>query len=190
MNISLRKANVIQTQITDTLKQIEVKTEIAINEFQNPQTEIQSANATLLENDRRRSLVLAAQYNIRGLVGVANAQSGIDALLTRAAFTDKRISQLEALTKSETVTDMVVITGKLDKVKNGKEDSRARIYGYSDTVSTSVLYKENIEQFKSELSTLKKQKQKLNDEILELNIKTEIPLSDEAVATLTKEGIL
>jgi hypothetical protein len=189
MNISLRKANVIQTQITDALKQIEVKTEIAINEFQNPQTEIQSANATLLENDRRRSLILAAQYNIRGLVGVANAQSGIDALLTRAAFTDKRISQLETLTKSETVTDMVVITGKLDKIKNGKED-RGRIYGYNDSVSTSVLYKENIEQFKLELSNLKKQKQKLNDEILELNIKTEIPLSDEAVATLTKEGIL
>jgi hypothetical protein len=37
---------------------------------------------------------------------------------------------------------------------------------------------------------LKKQKQKLNDEILELNIKTEIPLSDDIVATLQSEGLL
>jgi hypothetical protein len=37
---------------------------------------------------------------------------------------------------------------------------------------------------------LKKQKQKLNDEILELNIKTEIPLADDTVATLQAEGLL
>lgn len=190
MNITLRKANAVQAQITDALKQIEIKLSVDINEFQNPQVEIDSANKSLVENDRRRSLILAAQYNIRGLVGVANAQSGIDELLTRAAFIDKRISQLETLTKADTVTDMAVIVGKLDKIKNSKEDSRGRIYGYSDTVSTSVLNKGNIEQFKNELLGLKKQKQKLNDEILELNIKTEIPLSEEAVVTLTKEGIL
>ncbi len=190
MNITLRKANAVQAQIVDALKQIEVKLNVEINEFQNPEAEIETANKTLLENDRRRSLLLAAQYNIRGLVGVANAQSGIDGLLTRAAFTDKRIGQLESLVKADTVTDMAVIAGKLEKIKNGKEDSRARMYGYSDTVTTSVLNKGNIEQFKTELSNLKKQKQKLNDEVLELNIKTEIPLSDEAVASLTNEGIL
>lgn len=190
MNITLRKANAVQAQIVDALKQIEVKLNVEINEFQNPQAEIENANKALLENDRRRGLLLAAQYNIRGLVGVANAQSGIDSLLTRAAFTDKRISQLEAFVKAETVSDMAVITGKLDKIRNSKDESRRSLYGYADTVTTSVLNKTNIEQFKNELNSLKKQKQKLNDEVLELNIKTEIPLSDEAVATLTKEGIL
>ena len=191
MNITLRKANAVQAQIVDALKQIEVKLNVEINEFQNPEAEIEAANKTLLENDRRRGLLLAAQYNIRGLVGVANAQSGIDSLLTRAAFTDKRIAQLDALVKAETVTDMAVVNGKLEKIRNDKSESaRSRIYGYNDTVTTSVVNKGNIEQFKNELNSLKKQKQKLNDEVLELNIKTEIPLSDEAVATLTKEGIL
>lgn len=191
MNITLRKANAVQAQIVDALKQIEVKLNVEINEFQNPEAEIEAANKTLLENDRRRGLLLAAQYNIRGLVGVANAQSGIDSLLTRAAFTDKRIAQLDALVKAETVTDMAVVNGKLEKIRNDKSESaRSRIYGYNDTVTTSVVNKGNIEHFKNELNSLKKQKQKLNDEVLELNIKTEIPLSDEAVATLTKEGIL
>jgi hypothetical protein len=151
MNITLRKANAVQAQIVDALKQIEVKLNVEINEFQNPEWEIDTANKTLLENDRRRSLLLAAQYNIRGLVGVANAQSGIDSLLTRAAFTDKRISQLELLVKADTVTDMAVIAGKLEKIKNSKEDSRTRMFGYGDTVTTSILNKSNIEQFKNEI---------------------------------------
>jgi hypothetical protein len=37
---------------------------------------------------------------------------------------------------------------------------------------------------------LKKQKQQLNDEVLELNIKTEVPLSDDTVATLQVEGLI
>lgn len=190
MNISLRKANAVQNQITEALRHVEIKTEVSINEFQNTEVEIANANKALLENDRRRGLLLAAQYNIRGLVGAANAQSGIDLLLTRAAFTDKRIGQLDSLVKSKTVTDLAVINGKLDKIRNGREDSRSRVYGYNDSVETSVLNSNDIDAFKKELSNLRKQKQKLNDEILELNIKTEIPLSDEAVATLSAEGIL
>jgi hypothetical protein len=42
----------------------------------------------------------------------------------------------------------------------------------------------------TEIKNLKKQKQKLNDEVLELNIKTEIPLSEEVVATLQSEGLV
>ena len=89
------------------------------------------------------------------------------------------------------MTALAVINGKLDKIKNDKgEASRRSIYGYSDTVSTSVLAKEQIVQAKAEVLSLKKQKQKLNDEILEINIKTEIPLTDEAVATLQVEGLV
>jgi uncharacterized protein YdcH (DUF465 family) len=57
-------------------------------------------------------------------------------------------------------------------------------------VSTSVLSKEQIAQAKAEVLNLKKQKQQLNDEVLELNIKTEIPLSDDVVASLQAEGLL
>jgi hypothetical protein len=58
------------------------------------------------------------------------------------------------------------------------------------TVSTGVIGAEQIVQAKAEISNLKKQKQKINDEVLELNIKTEIPLSEDVVATLQAEGLL
>ena len=130
-------------------------------------------------------------YNIRGLVGAANAQSGVDTKLATAAFVDKRVAQLDELAKLSPVTDLAVINGKLDKIRNSKDESaRSRIYGISDTVSTTVVSQEQIAQVKAEIKNLKKQKQKLNDEILELNIKTEIPLSDEVVAILQAEDLI
>lgn len=191
MNITLRKANAVQNGINEIIKNIEIKTTIELNEFQDPVAELKKANDTLFTNDSRRQRLLLALYNIRGLVGTANAQSGIDLKLATAAFVDKRLVQLEALAKLEAVTDLTVINGKLEKIRNDKsETARRSIYGYNDTVSTTVVSAEQISQIKAEVQNLKKQKQKLNDEVLELNIKTEIPLSEDVVKALQDEGVL
>ena len=191
MNLTLRKANAVQSSITEAIKSIEIKTTVELNEFQAVDAELQKANATLFANDARRQKLLLSLYNIRGLVGTANASAGIDLSLAKAAFIDKRIAQLDELAKAEVITDLAVITGKLEKIKNDKsETARSRIYGYTDTVSTSVVSAEQLASIKNEIKNLKKQKQKLNDEVLELNIKTEIPLSDDVVATLQSEGLI
>ena len=191
MNITLRKANAVQNSINDTVKNIRVELTVEINEFQNVEDTLSKANNELIANDGRRQNLTMALYNIRALVGTANAASGIDTALAKAAFIDKRIGQLEQLANGTEITSLEVIKGKLEKIKNDKgENTRRSIYGYSDTVSTGVLSKEQTAQAKTEILNLKKQKQKLNDEILELNIKTEIPLGDDTVATLTAEGLL
>ena len=191
MNITLRKANAVQNSINDAVKNIRVDLTLEINEFQNVEDTLSKANNELITNDGRRQNLTMALYNIRALVGTANAASGIDTALAKAAFIDKRIGQLEQLAGGTEITSLEVIKGKLEKMKNDKgENTRRSIYGYSDTVSTGILSKEQIAQAKTEILNLKKQKQKLNDEILELNIKTEIPLSDDTVATLTAEGLL
>jgi hypothetical protein len=191
MNITLRKANAIQNSIQEALKGIKVERTVNLNEFQDVATELQKANTTLIENDARRQKLLLALYNIRSLVGAGNAQSGIDLALSKAAFIDKRIAQLEDFANADVMTDLTVLTGKLDKIKNRKDDGgRSSLYGYGDTVSTSIVTQDQIDQAKTEIKNLKKQKQKLNDEILELNIKTEIPLGEDAVATLTAEGLI
>lgn len=190
MNISLRKAAALQNSILDAIKSIEVVTTVELNEFVDVVTELKRANDVLFVNDTRRQRLLLALYNIRGLVGTANAQSGVDLKLATAAFVDKRVGQLEEFAKCKPVTDVAVLTGKLDKLRNDKSDSRSRIYGYSDTVSTSVFSQEQLDQITSEIKNLKRQKQKLNDEILELNIKTEIPLSEDVVKTLQAEGLV
>lgn len=191
MNISLRKANVIQNSITEAIKKIKIEHTVELNEFQDVAAELEKANTTLMANDARRQKLLLALYNIRGLVGTANASVGIDLSLAKAAFLDKRIGQLEELANVSVITDLSVINGKLDKLRNSKDESaRSRLYGYSDTVSTSVLSQDQITQTKAEINALKRQKQTINDEVLELNIKTEIPLSAEVVSTLLFEGLV
>jgi uncharacterized protein YdcH (DUF465 family) len=192
MNITLRKANALQNSIQEAIKGIKVDLSVEINEFQSVEEVLTKANATLIENDGRRQQLTMALYNIRALVGTANTASGINTMLAKAAFIDKRVGQLEELSKSSEITSLDVIKGKLDKIRNDKGDNsrRSSIYGYSDTVSTSVLSKEQISQAKAEVLNLKKQKQKLNDEILELNIKTEVPLSEDVVATLQAEKLV
>ena len=189
MNISLRKASALQNSINDAIKGIKITTSIDLNEFQDVAQELKNANDTLFNNDSRRQRLLLALYNIRGLVGSANAQSGIDLKLATAAFVDKRVAQLEGLVV-DPVTNLAVINGKLDKIKNSKEESRRSLYGISDTVSTTVIGHEQLDVISAEIKNLKKQKQKINDEVLELNIKTEIPLSEEVVATLQSEGLI
>jgi uncharacterized protein YdcH (DUF465 family) len=188
MNITLRKANAIQNAIQEAIRNISIVTELRLNEFMDVAAELQNANNELFENDSRRQRMLLALYNIRGLVGAANAQSGIDMKLATAAFIDKRVAQLEELARLKPVTDLAVLTGKLEKIKNRKTETS--VYGDYDTVSTSVVSKEQIKQIVNEIKNLKKQKQKLNDEILELNIKTEIPLTEDVQKTLTDEGLI
>ena len=190
MNITLRKANAIQNSINEAIRSIKIEKTVELNEFQDLATELQKANSTLINNDGRRQKLLLALYNIRGLVGVANAQSGIDVSLAKAAFIDKRIAQLDELANAGAMMDLSVINGKIEKIKNLKDEARSRIYGYGDTVSTSVVTQDQIDQARGEILNLKKQKQKLNDEILELNIKTEIPLSEDVVETLKAEGLI
>lgn len=190
MNITLRKANALQNSINDAVKNIKVELNVELNEFQNVEEAITKANSDLVINDGRRQALTMALYNIRALVGTANASSGIDTALAKAAFIDKRIGQLEQLANANEITALDVIKGKLEKIKSLKDEARSRVFGYGDTVTTSILSKDQISQAKTEILNLKKQKQKLNDEILELNIKTEIPLSEEVVKTLQSEGLL
>ena len=190
MEITLRKSSALQNAINDAMKSIKINFTLELNEFQNVAAELQKANDTLMANDARRQKLLLALYNIRGLVGAANASSGIDLKLATAAFVDKRIAQLEDFARQEEMTDLAIVDGKLNKIRNRKDENVRSIYGREDSVTTSVLSQEQINQAKAEIQALKKQKQKINDELLELNVQTKIPLSDDVVSVLQAEGLI
>lgn len=189
MDITLRKANAIQDSIRDAINSIRVVLTIDINEFQNVEDMVNTAKSTAFANDERRTNLLSALYKIRGAVGQANAASDINLKLSDAAFIDKRIAQLEDFKRASPQLDISVIKGKLEKISNTGTDSR-RSYLDESEVRTSILSQEEIDQRATRIQSLKKQKQKINDEVLVLNISTTITLTDAVVATLTAEGIL
>lgn len=191
MKITLRKASALQTAIQEAVKNIDVSVKVELNEFENAHTALTLANSKLVQADQRRTALTKVLYVVRAQVGTANAECGINERLAKAAYVDKRIGQLSALVAADALQDsIVVIEGKLEKLKTPDSTGRRSLYGYSDTVSTGVLTQAQVDAFKAEQLALKKDKQKLNDEVLELNVRTEIALSDETVAVLTSEGLI
>ena len=188
MKITLRKANTLQNNINDALKQIEVKSEVALTEFHQPEAEIACAAAEAQTNIRRRNSLNSALYSIRQSVALANHNAGVNGNLTAVAELDKQIQFYTGLAGKEVRESADVLAGKLRKI--GEQEGKSRIYGYNDTVSTSVFTAEDIAGFKKAVSDLKKSKQQLQDLILELNVRAEIELNNEAVVALQAEGLI
>ena len=188
MKITLRKANALQNTIQDHIKTIDVTTTISLNEFQLPAIELVEARKTLITNDQRRAKLTKALYGIRAQLGRANVESGVSDLLADAAYVDKRIAQLKSLTEGKVAESETVLVGKLEKLRN--TEAKSRMYGYGDTVDTGVLGPVAVEGYKTEVRELKKQKQTINDKVLELNVRTEIELDADTVELLQKEQLI
>ena len=187
MKITLRKANALQNNINDALKQILVVSEVALTEFHKPEDEIARVRAEAEKNIQRRERLNHALYDIRQRVAGANTNAGISINLTLVAEIEKQIQFYTGLAGKEVRQSADVVAGKLRKIAESKSE---RMYGYNDTVPTSVWTAEDIAGFKKTVSDLKKAKQQLQDVILETNVRTEIELSDETVAVLQAEGLV
>jgi hypothetical protein len=188
MKITLRKANALQLAIGEAVKNIGVETDAKINEFQNGEAEIARIAAEFHTNLARRTKLIDAMYAIRKAVSTANASAGVDVKLADVAMLEKQVQFYNGLAGKKVREDAVVVEGQLNKLRESKDDSRRSIYGYASTVDTSVLTAEDIKSFRTAAANAKKAKQKLQDELLEINVRTEIEVAH--VDFLTAEGLL
>ena len=189
MKITLRKANAIQNSINEVVRGIAIDSTIRVNEFQDPEAEIAKTAAKVKTDVNRRVALNNALYEIRKAVGVVNAQN-VSERLAEVARIEKEIQFFNSLTENKARETAEVIRGKLDKIRNRKDDSRASIYGRDEEVATSVFTEDDIKSFKAAVAENKKAKQKIQDEILELNVKSEITLSETTVQTLKGENLI
>jgi hypothetical protein len=186
MKITLRKANALQLAIGEAVKNIDIVTDAKINEFQSGETEIARVAAEFRTNLERRTQLMNVMYAIRKSVSTANAGAGVDVKLADVAQLEKQVQFYNGLASKKVRDDAAVVEGKLKRLAEG--DTKSRIYGYGDTVDTSVLTAEDLKIFRAEAATAKKAKQKLQDELLEINVRTEIEVAN--VGVLMAEGLL
>lgn len=187
MKITLRKANALQQAIVEAVAGLELATEVTINEFERPTAKVEEAKNKFVANMSTRTSLVAIQYEIRRAVARANTQAGINDLLADVAMVEKDIALYARLSKLRPVLDNDVMVGKLGKIKGRSED---QFYGREDHLSTTIFTADEIEEFKSSLSALKKKKVGLQDTLLELNVQTEIELSSDAERVLAQAGII
>jgi hypothetical protein len=190
MKITLRKANALQLAIGEAVKNIDINTDVKINEFQVGELEIARVAAEFHANVARRTQLINTMYAIRKAVSTANAGAGVDVKLADVAMLEKQVQFYNGLAGKKVRESAAVVEGQLNKLRESKDDSRRSIYGYASTVDTSVLSPEDIRSFRSQSAEARKAKQKLQDELLEINVRTEITLAQDAVQFLTAEGLL
>jgi|GEM_PF-2380686 len=187
MKLTLRKANAVQANINEALKSLQLETQVTLNEFEGVVSQIDAVRERFFANNNARKELVFALYEIRSKVAQANAEAGINDMLTNVAYLEKEISHNNSMAAKGEQTSLKVLNGQVQKNVGSKDDP----YGYSrrDAV-TSIFTKEEIAEFRKVASDSKRIKQRLQDELLALNIKTEIALSENTALLLTKENIL
>jgi hypothetical protein len=187
MKVTLRKANVLQNAINDAVKALELRYDVNLNEFEDTKDQIQTARDRFFAEATTRDKLLMSLYDIRAKVARANADSGINDMLTNVAYLEKQISHKQMLASKGVQTSLRVLNGQLNKLKEVKDDG----YGYSRRdVVTTIFTEEEVEDFKRSANDLRREKHRLQDTLLELNVQTEIELSSDTVKLLERAGIL
>ncbi len=186
MKISLRKAKALQTAIFETINSFPVATTVELNEFDNAEEIIAAAKNQFETSSALRLSLWVADYQIRKLVGRANVKFGISDRLTDKAMYEKLISETQdVLSHVLAHCTMSVIKSKQNKLKTSVSS-----YTSFETLSTGILTEENLLNIKNTLSSLKKKKQEISDQLIELNIKTTIDIDNETADVLKFAGII
>jgi hypothetical protein len=187
MKLTLRKANAIQAAINEMIKSLDLGTSVTLNEFEEISDQISAVRDRFWTHAATRNKLVMALYEIRAKVAQANAKSGINDHLANVAYLEKQISHNTMLASKGSQTALRVLNGQVKKLAEVKED----IYGrMSRDVTTSIFTEEEIEDFRSTAADFKREKQRLQDILLELNVQTEIDLDEETSRFLEKADIL
>jgi hypothetical protein len=187
MKLTLRKANAIQAAINEMMKGLDLNTTVTLNEFESVEDQIQAVRDRFWTHAATRNKLVMALYEIRAKVAQANAESGINDHLANVAYLEKQIGHNTMLASKGAQTALRVLNGQVNKLKDVKEDG----FGYSRRdVVTSIFTEDEIENFRRTAADCKREKQRVQDELLELNVQTEIELDEETARFLEKADIL
>lgn len=188
MNISLRRAAALQNAIQECLRGIALDVNLRLNEFQESETVIAQCQEKLSKNFSQRQGLIDTLYQIRAQVGDANQTAGINQRLTNIACIERLMQDHQTLANAAVRLPSAVIAGQLNKIREARPEHRG--YGYDGTVETTALREQDIQAHRRRLQELRRERQLLQDEILELNVRTEISLSPAALEILKEHDLI
>jgi hypothetical protein len=186
MKVSLRKANALQLLINEQINEGFVGT-TTISKYDVVSDALQIADEKLAQTIAKKFSLIEVLYSLRTKVGEASASAGIAKLLTELALNEKTSAFLKQLASTTAFAlDAKTISAIIADAVAQKDS-----YGRSkDAVTVSLLTKETVEKYKSDINKLRKAKQSISDKLLHLNVSTEIELDEKEVSVLKKYEIL
>jgi hypothetical protein len=194
MQVNLRKANAIQSEIRKAINAVKTEVSVSVSEF-TPDIEkaVTDAQTEFLNAVKRKEQLNAVLFEIRSAVGRANVQSGVSDLLAEVQNIDAKMAIFTTVSSATAAKTVDELKARVEKLKSTSSEQSARMAVYGErynNVETSVVSQSVLDKFKAEVKTLKRAKQDLQDKLLNLNVATTIALSANSVSVLKEEGIL
>jgi uncharacterized protein YdcH (DUF465 family) len=193
MQINLRKANALQSEIRKAISSSGVSDTITVNEYTKDVVGgLEKATADFAADVTRKVALNAALFNIRKSVAQANASNGISNILADVELIDATMAVYSKVATKEVAKTIDEITSRIEKMKVVPVDSvRHSLYAdMHNKVDTSVVEQSSIDGAKHMVKQLKREKQTLQDKLLTLNVNTVIEINAIDEQVLKTEGIL
>lgn len=194
MQINLRKASALQSDIQSLIRSIHVETRASFEERDAVAEEMTEAISEWRTNLERKTDLINTLFGIREKVGVANAECGLNSKLTEF----RRVSEQKELIEDTIdgrrgrMLTIEQVVEKLTKMEERVENAKEALFGRSRDIEvyTELLDKEDLDSYRKEIRSLKKLQRSINEEVLELNIRTHIVLSEAEVQVLRNEDLV
>jgi glutamyl/glutaminyl-tRNA synthetase len=193
MQINLRKAAAIQSEIRKAISNVKTEQNVTVNEFTADVEAVMSKGELEFRQALERKEALnKALFQIRSAVGRANVESGINDVLADIQLIDAQIAIKNTVASATVRKDIGEINARIVKMKQASGSERGALYSIDryNSVESSVVSEVAINAAKAEVKMLKRERQGLNDKLLQLNVNTLIQLSDPTKLTLQEEGLV
>ena len=183
--ITLRKSAAIQKELFGRAHNLDIETNVEINQFNHPNEAIETGLREVLDALTHKQNLLSVLYSLRAKTGVVNAKAGVSAMLAEQERIKHTMAIYRNFISEKPRAELFEIQQRAEKLKEQTEERFGR-----DSFSVSVFDKNDVKGFKQTINELKKKFQTLNDSILELNVKKTVELNAEEEEILVKEDLI
>lgn len=193
MHISLRQARKIVEKINGVIGSIDTNTTIGLNvwDLTDVTEALDSAQLTLVTNIKRVVVLQVVRATLRSAIDSANHDSGISVhIAARKQHTDQIAfikSVIDNTPNAHVVSTSAGITAKIAQLT---EKSAVHSYGRDDSIVVSLLTDNIRIELEQTAISLQRDLDKIENQLLELNVSTTIKLIPTVVSTLQAENLV
>ena len=191
MKINLRKASVVQQTITDEIKRLGTEsTSIKVSLFETNVTALLDEQLKKVqENHAHAGRLMSANRFLRAIVARKNAEVGIADYLAEEAMLASAETRLKSFSDAVVRPSLTALQAEIESRKASGANERASIYGREYSVDVNVVPAESIATAKTELEGIRRRRRKIKDEMVSINVRTEIEVPEQVALVLTELGL-
>tara|TARA_Y100000389_G_scaffold40950_1_gene35561 strand:- start:360 stop:908 length:549 start_codon:yes stop_codon:yes gene_type:complete len=182
VNITIRKAKDLRDSLRTAINNIKFVTQVELTEFQMPVNAIAKVEEKFAKNLINRDAMLLAMYELEKHIQKGYDMSEIGIMMSDIDLLKNQIEFFEDLVQRPVMEEMSSVTGKLEKIRKSEN--------INNTLTVNVLTQEDIDGFTQVIAQSKRSMNQLEDQILEMSLRTELPVTEQTIKTLTENGII